>query len=73
MREYCSPGAALRRLFRVISYSIWSDHALTVLAMDNIGRMLKDRLNFVQQLPGSSSYSGVGIRVAKNRIKFINS
>jgi hypothetical protein len=24
MRAYCSPGAALRRLFRVISYSIWS-------------------------------------------------
>jgi hypothetical protein len=29
---YCSPGAALRRLFRAISYSIWSDQALAVLA-----------------------------------------
>jgi hypothetical protein len=31
-RAYCSPGAALRRLFRAISYSIWSDQALAVLA-----------------------------------------
>jgi hypothetical protein len=23
VRAYCSPGAALRRLFRVISYSLW--------------------------------------------------
>jgi hypothetical protein len=28
----CCPGAALRRLFRVVSYSIWSDQALAVLA-----------------------------------------
>jgi hypothetical protein len=32
MRAYCSPGTALCRLFRVISYSIWSDQALAVLA-----------------------------------------
>jgi hypothetical protein len=32
MRSYCSPGAALRRLFRAIRYSIWSDQALAVLA-----------------------------------------
>jgi hypothetical protein len=32
MRVYCSPGATLRRLFRVISYGIWSDQAVAVLA-----------------------------------------
>jgi hypothetical protein len=31
-RAYRSPGAALCRLFRVISYIIWSDHALAVPA-----------------------------------------
>jgi hypothetical protein len=31
-RAYCSPGASLRRLFRAISYSIWSDQALAILA-----------------------------------------
>jgi hypothetical protein len=31
-RAYCSPGAALRGLFRAFSYSIWSDQALAVLA-----------------------------------------
>jgi hypothetical protein len=32
MRAYCGPSAAPRRRFRVISYSIWSYQAHTVLA-----------------------------------------
>jgi hypothetical protein len=32
VRAYCNPGAALRWLFRVISYSKWSDQALALLA-----------------------------------------
>jgi hypothetical protein len=31
-RAFCTPGAALRRHFRAISYSVWSDQALAVLA-----------------------------------------
>jgi hypothetical protein len=30
-RAYCSPGAALYRLFRVVSDTIWSGFALAVL------------------------------------------
>jgi hypothetical protein len=32
VRAYCSPGAALRRLIRAISYSLWSNQALAVMA-----------------------------------------
>jgi hypothetical protein len=46
-RAYCSPGAALRRLFRAISYSIWSDQALAVLA--------RQPLTFVYPSPSKPS------------------